>query len=87
MRETVQLTVTWLGLLVLLAITAGSTAFDLGWGNHALNLAIAVAKMLLIVWAFMHLDRRAPLLRLAAGVAVFWLAILYLLVFSDYATR
>jgi cytochrome c oxidase subunit 4 len=78
---------TWLALLVLLAITAASSAFDLGWGNLALNLLIAVAKTILIVLVFMHLTRGETLLRLAAGAALFWLAILFALTFADYATR
>lgn len=82
-----RLTSAWLGLLVLLAVTAGSSAFDLGIGNAAINLAVAVAKTALIAAVFMHLARGSVLLRLAAAGAVFWLAILYLLALADYATR
>ena len=77
----------WLALLALLAITAGSTAFDLGWGNLAINLGVATAKMALILLVFMHLDRSSALVRLVCFVAAFWLAILYGLTLIDFASR
>jgi cytochrome c oxidase subunit 4 len=80
-------TLTWLALLVLLALTAASSMLDLGWGNLALNLLIAAAKAALVMLIFMQLGRGAALLRLAAGVALFWLAILYTLTFADYFSR
>jgi len=78
---------TWVALLVLLAITAGSSAFDLGWGNLIVNLGIAVGKTVLIVLIFMHFIRSEAIVRLAVCVALFWLAILFALTFSDFFSR
>jgi len=78
---------TWVALLVLLAITAGSSAFDLGWGNLIVNLGIAVGKTVLIVLILVHFIRSEALVRLAVCVALFWLAILFALTFSDFFSR
>ncbi len=78
---------TFLALIVLLAITAASSRIDLGWGNAAINLAIAALKALLILLVFMQLRSDRSLPRLAAGATALWLAILYGLIFADYATR
>jgi cytochrome c oxidase subunit 4 len=78
---------TFAALILLLAITAASSRIDLGWGNAAINIAIAVLKALLILLVFMQLRANRGLPRLAAGVAALWLGILYVLTFADYATR
>jgi cytochrome c oxidase subunit 4 len=83
-RETV---LTWLALLVLLALTAGSSRLDLGWANSTINLVIAVAKAALIAVVFMQLRRRDTLVRLVTGAAIVWLLILYSLTLVDYASR
>ncbi|HVZ13111.1 MAG TPA: cytochrome C oxidase subunit IV family protein [Bauldia sp.] len=87
MTETRSAIVTWVGLLVLLAITAASSRFDLGWGNVTINLAVAVAKALLILVVFMRLKANAIVLRLAAAATILWIGIMYVLVFADYASR
>jgi cytochrome c oxidase subunit 4 len=66
---------------------AASSRFDLGWGNAATNLAIAALKALLILLVFMQLRANRGLPRLVAGATAFWLGILYVLTFADYATR
>ena len=78
---------TWIALLVLLSITAGSSQIDLGWANLTINLAVAAAKALLIMLFFMQLSEGSTLTRLAAGAMVLWLGILYVLSLADYATR
>jgi cytochrome c oxidase subunit 4 len=78
---------TFAALIVLLAITAASSRVDLGWGNAAINLAIAAVKALLILLVFMQLRSDPSLPRLAAGATALWLGILYVLTFADYATR
>ena len=77
----------WLSLLVLLAITAVSSRVDLGGFNVAINLAVAGAKSLLILTVYMRLSQSAALPRLAVACMGLWLAILYGLTMSDYATR
>jgi cytochrome c oxidase subunit 4 len=87
MSETRAAIVTWVGLLVLLAITAASSRVELGWGNVTINLVVAAAKALLILIVFMRLKANAIVLRLAAAAAILWIGIMYLLTFADYASR
>jgi cytochrome c oxidase subunit 4 len=77
----------WLSLLALLAITALSSRIDLGGLNAAINLTIAAIKSLLILLFYMRLRDAGTLPRLAAAGIGLWLAILYGLTLSDYATR
>jgi cytochrome c oxidase subunit 4 len=77
----------WLALLALLAVTAGSTMLDLGWGNLVVNLGVAAAKMVLILLVFMHLDRSSALVRLVCVAAGLWLALLFGLTLIDYGSR
>jgi len=87
MSETRAAVLTWFALLLLLALTAGTSRFDLGWGNVTINLIVAVAKALLILVVFMQLKANAIVLRLAAAAIVLWLGIMYVLTFADYASR
>lgn len=76
MGEFRKLTVAYLGLLVLLALTVGSSFLDLGDLNGAINLAIAAAKAIIIAVLFMHLAAGGVLPRLAVAATGLWLAIL-----------
>lgn len=77
----------WAGLMTLLLLTLGSAFLPLGWGNTAINLVIAVAKSLLVVFFFMHLRSAHYVLRIAATAGFFWLAILLALSLTDFAVR
>ncbi|HET9670558.1 MAG TPA: cytochrome C oxidase subunit IV family protein [Casimicrobiaceae bacterium] len=77
----------WAGLMTLLLLTLGSAFLPLGWGNAAINLVIAVAKSLLVVFFFMHLRSAHYVLRIAATAGFFWLAILLALSLTDFAVR
>ena len=77
----------WLALVVLLALTAASAYVPLGNWNAVLNLVIATAKVLLVALFFMHLKAASALVRLMAGMAVFMLALLFVLSLADYRTR
>ncbi|WP_011300555.1 cytochrome C oxidase subunit IV family protein [Cupriavidus necator] len=77
----------WACLVVLLAITIGTSFLHLGTWNMVINLAIAVLKALLVAVFFMHLGRAHALLRLASAVPVAILAILFVLAHGDYASR
>ena len=81
------LILTWLALLVLLALTAGAAWLRLGWINTAIGLAVALVKALLVALVFMRLRRAHGLLRLAALAGVATLALLFILSGTDYATR
>jgi len=77
----------FLALLALLALTMSVTTVDLGWMNVAVNLGIAAAKTVLILWYFMHLREEGPFLRFFAVAAAFWLGLLFALGLSDWMTR
>jgi cytochrome c oxidase subunit 4 len=87
MNDARPLILTWLALMVLLAITAASAFVPLGWGNLAVNLAIAGAKTMLIGLVFMRVAGGAVLLRLVVGAVALWLAILFALSLADYLSR
>jgi len=78
---------TWIGLLVLLALTTGSAFLPLGRMNLALNLLIALAKALLVALVFMQLARDTPVVRAAALAGWFTLLLLASLALLDFAAR
>ena len=78
---------TWLALMILLALTLGSSYVPMGPWNTAANMGISGAKALLIALFFMHLRHAGALLRIAALTGLLWLALLFGLSWSDYATR
>ena len=78
---------TWIALLVLLALTCGSSFIAMGQWNLAVNLAIAAAKALLVVVVFMRLAKSAPMVVVVALVAAFDLALLVVLSLPDFAVR
>jgi cytochrome c oxidase subunit IV len=86
-RRDRPLLLTWVALLGLLALTAGSALLPLGWWNGVINLVVAAAKALLVLWVFMRLGRGHALLRLAAVTGLATLTFLFALAGSDYATR
>jgi cytochrome c oxidase subunit 4 len=77
----------WVGLITLLLLTLGSAFLPLGCGNAAINLGIAVAKSLLVLFFFMHLRSAHYVLRIAATAGFFWLAILLGLSLTDFVVR
>jgi cytochrome c oxidase subunit 4 len=83
----VRLVLTWLGLMLLLALTLGSSYVPLGPWNTAINMAVSCAKALLIALIFMELGRAGALVRIAAVTGLVWLALLFGLSATDYATR
>ena len=78
---------TWLALMILLALTCASSYVPMGPWNTIANMGISCAKALLIAIFFMHLRNAGALLRIAAIVGLVWLSILFGLSWTDYATR
>ncbi|HWI38675.1 MAG TPA: cytochrome C oxidase subunit IV family protein [Burkholderiales bacterium] len=78
---------TWLALMILLGLTFASSYIAMGPWNTVANTGISCAKALLIAVFFMHLRHAGPLLRIAAVTGVIWLALLFGLSSTDYATR
>ncbi len=78
----------FLALLVGTALTvwAGFRDFP-GQLNVIIGLTIAVIKATLVVLYFMHVRYSSRLVWVVFTSALFWLAILFALTFSDYWTR
>ena len=55
--------------------------------NAIVALTIAVIKATLVVLYFMHVRYSGRLIWLVIGSALFWLAIMFAITFSDYSTR
>jgi len=75
------------GLTLLLGMTTFLAFVPMGPWNLVVSLAIAAAKVGIIVIVFMELTEGSGVQILAAGVGVFWLAFLFLLAFADYLSR
>jgi cytochrome c oxidase subunit 4 len=78
---------TWVALLVLLAITCGTSFIPLGRYNLAINMAVAIAKALLVIVVFMRLFKSAPMVFVVAVIAALDLAILVCLTLPDFVVR
>jgi len=91
MKETIVSRKVYLGVFVALLIltlsTYGIAFVDLGPGNVAVALAIAIGKALLVALFFMHLRYSPKLTWVVTGGGLFWLGILLALTLSDYLTR
>ncbi len=77
----------WGGLMLLFAVTLGSSYVPLGGFNSALNFIIAFAKAGLIAVFYMRLRSSDVIVRLAAAAGVVWVAILMGLSLVDVLTR
>ena len=77
----------FLALLVLTALTTGVAFVNLGPWNTVVALAIAVAKMMLVVLFFMHVRSSSSLTRIVILAGFFWLAILIAFTLTDVGTR
>jgi len=77
----------FVALLLLTGLTTGVAFVDLGALNTVVALAIAVAKMLLVILFFMHVRYSSGLTRIVILAGFLWLAILITLTLSDVWTR
>lgn len=77
----------WLACLLLLGVNIVVAQLGLGSLTPAPILAIAVLQAFLIMWFFLHVRRVAPLVRLFAFAAFFWVMIMFGLSLVDYLTR
>jgi cytochrome c oxidase subunit 4 len=77
MSDARKLSLAYAGLLVLLALTVGSSLIDLGGLNSAINLLIAAAKAAVIAVIFMHVSSHGVLPRLVVAATGFWLVIMF----------
>jgi cytochrome c oxidase subunit IV len=86
-RRSLRLGAAWVALLALMLTSLGSAYLPLGPWNLVVGLAIAAIKSSIVLWLFMGLARAPATLRLAAGLGLATLALLFSLSGVDYATR
>jgi len=78
----------FVALLFGTGLTVAAAFVDFKWKfNTIVALTIAVAKATLVVLYFMHVRYSSRLVWLIVGAALFWMAIMFSLTFSDYFTR
>jgi len=81
------LVASWLGLLVLLALTVTFAYLPLGAFNIAVALGIGALKTLIVAALFMELWHRGARVLVFATAGLFWLAILLWLGLMDFMTQ
>ena len=77
----------FLALMVLTAVTVWAAFIDMGPLNTVVALSIACVKSFLVIAFFMHVNRSEKLIWLFIGLGLYWLGIMLLFTFTDYATR
>ncbi len=79
--------VTWLVVLGGVALTFALAYVPMGPWNIVVAIAIAAVQALIVAAIFMELRKPKTLMRMAAGTALIFLGILFVLSFSDYFNR
>ncbi|MGZ5432455.1 MAG: cytochrome C oxidase subunit IV family protein [Thermoanaerobaculia bacterium] len=79
--------VVFLALMVLTVLTVWVSRIDLGTLNTGVAMAIAVVKALVVILWFMHVIHSPRLTWIVVISSFLWLAVLFVLTFSDYLTR
>jgi cytochrome c oxidase subunit 4 len=77
----------WAALLVLLFATWAAAEVNLGKFNNVVALAIAFAKMGLVLLFFMHVKYEKKLVWVFVAAGFIWLIIMIGYVVGDYVTR
>ncbi|QQS34583.1 MAG: cytochrome C oxidase subunit IV family protein [Ignavibacteriales bacterium] len=75
----------WLALMALTSITVAVAGINFGALTVATALVIASVKTYLVLTIFMHLRSEQKAFRIFVGVAIFFLAISFILLFADYS--
>jgi cytochrome c oxidase subunit 4 len=75
----------WMALIALTAITAAFAGINLGEITIATALVIASIKTYLVLTVFMHLNSESKTFKAFVGVAILFLLISFILLFSDYS--
>ena len=75
----------WLGLLTLTGLTVAVAGINIGGFTIATALIIASVKAYLVLTIFMHLRSESKVFRVFVLVALFFLIISLILLFSDYS--
>lgn len=75
-------------LMVLTVLTVWVSRIDLGHGlNTGVAMAIAIVKALVVILWFMHVIHSPRLTWIVVISSFLWLAVMFVLTFSDYLTR
>ncbi len=77
----------WGALLALLVLTVILANTNLGLFNNVAAIAIALAKMMLVVLFFMQVKYEKPLTWVFVCAGVIWLLIMFDFTLADYLTR
>ena len=75
----------WLGLMALTGLTVAVAGINIGGFTIATALIIASVKAYLVLTIFMHLRSESRVFRVFVLVALFFLIISLILLFSDYS--
>ncbi len=75
----------WLGLLALTGLTVAVAGINIGGLTVATALIIASVKAYLVLAIFMHLRSESKVFNVFVFVALFFLIISFILLFSDYS--
>jgi cytochrome c oxidase subunit 4 len=75
----------WLGLMTLTGVTVAVAGINFGGMTIATALIIASIKTYLVLTIFMHLRSESKTFRVFVGVALLFLIISFILLFSDYS--
>jgi len=76
--------IVWLALLTFTAITVAVAGINFGNATIAIALIIASIKTYLVLTIFMHLNIENKTFKIFVVIAIFFLAISFVLLFSDY---
>ncbi len=75
----------WLALLALVAITVAVAGISFGKLTIAIALIIACIKSYMVLTVFMHLRVEQKAFKVFVGVALLFIIISFVLLFSDYS--
>ena len=75
----------WMALMALTGITVAVAGLNFGGLTIATALVIASVKTYLVLTIFMHLRSESKTFRVFVGVAILFLLISFILLFSDYS--
>lgn len=75
----------WLALMALTAVTVAVAGINLGGLTVATALIIASVKAYLVLTIFMHLKSESKIFRVFVAVALIFLLVSFILLFSDYS--
>jgi cytochrome c oxidase subunit 4 len=75
----------WIALMVLTGVTVAVAGINFGGITVATALLIASVKTYLVLTIFMHLRTETLVFKIFIGVALFFLIISFILLFTDYS--